>query len=60
MDLQAHLSELNSKHQALEAKLEEALGLPSTDDLEITELKRQKLFLKDKIARLQAEQGEAA
>ena len=60
MDLQAHLSELNSKHQALEAKLEEALALPSTDDLEITELKRQKLFLKDKIARLQAEQGEAA
>lgn len=60
MDLQAHLSELTSKHQALEAKLEEALALPSTDDLEINELKRQKLFLKDKIARLQAEQGEAA
>lgn len=54
MNVQAHLSELNSKHQALEAKLEEALLHPSVDDLEINDLKRQKLMIKDQIAKLKA------
>ncbi len=60
MNVQAHLSELNSKHQALEAKLEEALLHPSVDDLEINDLKRQKLMIKDEIAKLEAAEDTAA
>ncbi len=55
MNVQAHLSELSTKHQALEEKLEEALLHPSVDDLEINDLKRQKLMIKDEIAKLKAE-----
>ncbi|MGI9482006.1 MAG: YdcH family protein [Hyphomicrobiales bacterium] len=60
MNVQAHLSELNSKHQALEEKLEEALLHPSVDDLEINDLKRQKLMIKDEIAKLEAAEDTAA
>ncbi len=52
MALQAHLSELERRHQALEDELIEALQHPSTDDLRIAELKRRKLALKDEIERL--------
>jgi hypothetical protein len=55
MSLQAHLSELNAKHQALETQIEEALLHPSVDDLRIAELKRKKLRVKDEISRLEAE-----
>ena len=55
MSLQSHLSELSAKHDALDAQIEEALSHPSVDDLEIAEMKRKKLRLKDEIARLQAE-----
>jgi hypothetical protein len=57
MSLQAHLSELNAKHQALETQIEEALLHPSVDDLRIAELKRKKLRIKDEITRLEAEMG---
>jgi hypothetical protein len=53
MNHPAQLSELTSKHETLEAKLEEAMQHPSIDDLEISDLKRQKLVLKDEIAKLQ-------
>ena len=52
MAMQAHLSELERRHQALEHELAEALQHPSTDDLTIAELKRRKLALKDEIERL--------
>ncbi|MGI9371237.1 MAG: YdcH family protein [Hyphomicrobiales bacterium] len=55
MTVQAHLSELTTKHQNLEEKIEEALHHPSVDDLEINDLKRQKLMIKDEIAKLKAE-----
>ena len=57
MSLQAHLSELTAKHQALETQIEEALLHPSIDDLRIAELKRKKLRIKDEISRLEAELG---
>jgi hypothetical protein len=57
MSLQAHLSELTAKHQALETQIEEALLHPSVDDLRIAELKRKKLRIKDEISRLEAELG---
>ncbi len=54
MSMQSHLAELQRRHRALEQELSEALAHPSTDDLQIAELKRRKLLVKDEIARLQA------
>jgi hypothetical protein len=52
MAIQAHLVELERKHKILESELHEALLHLSTDDLEIVELKRRKLMVKDQIERL--------
>ena len=52
MAIQAHLVELERKHKLLESQLHEALLHLSTDDLEIVELKRRKLMVKDQIERL--------
>lgn len=46
------LSDLEEKHQALEAEINEELQHPGSSDLRLAELKRQKLQLKDKIAHL--------
>jgi hypothetical protein len=54
MSLTAHLAELERRHRALEAKLAEARAHPSVDDLELVELKRRKLLVRDEIARLQS------
>jgi hypothetical protein len=53
MSIEAHLAELQKQHRALEAEIAEARSHPSTDDLQIKELKRRKLLVKDEIARLQ-------
>ena len=52
MTMQAHLSELERKHRALEDEIADAMTHPSTDGLIIAELKRRKLQVKDEIARL--------
>ena len=52
MAIQAHLVELERKHKTLENELHEALVHLSTDDLQIVELKRKKLMVKDEIERL--------
>jgi hypothetical protein len=53
MSRAAHLAELERRHRALEAELVEARAHPSMDNLQIVELKRRKLLVKDEIARLQ-------
>jgi hypothetical protein len=53
MSSQTHLAELVRRHEALEREISEAMSHPSADTVEITELKRRKLHLKDEIARLQ-------
>ncbi len=55
MAIQSHLAELEKRHQALEQEISEALSHPSTDGLQIAELKRRKLHVKDEIARLKQE-----
>ena len=55
MSIQAHLAELERKHQALETELADAIAHPSVDDSTIAELKRRKLQVKDEIARLNTE-----
>jgi hypothetical protein len=51
MSLSSHLIELQKKHETLAAQIEAEERHPSADDLEIRELKRMKLHLKEEIAR---------
>ena len=55
MAIESHLAELEKRHEALKQEISEALAHPSADDLQIAELKRRKLQVKDEIARLQQE-----
>ena len=57
MSMQSHLAELEKKHQALETEIVEALNHPASDDLQIAELKRRTLQLKDEISRLRQAQS---
>ncbi len=52
MSLEAHIRELEAKRQQLKEKIAELMSHPSVDDIEIARLKREKLHLKDEIARL--------
>ncbi|MCR9272973.1 MULTISPECIES: YdcH family protein [unclassified Mameliella] len=52
MSLSSHLQELKRKHYALSEAVEEAQRAPGTDDLRIADLKKQKLRIKEEIARL--------
>lgn len=58
MAVSAHLAELSERHRMLEKKIEEALMHPSVDTLEISQLKREKLKLKDQMTRLKDGQTE--
>lgn len=52
MSLSSHLTELRKKHQNLSDAVEAAQRSPSADDLEIAQLKKQKLQIKEEIRRL--------
>jgi hypothetical protein len=52
MAIESHLAELEKRHDALKEEIYEALTHPSIDDLQLVELKRKKLLVKDEIARL--------
>lgn len=52
MSLSSHLEELKKKHQSLSEAVEAAQRAPSTDALRITDLKKQKLRIKEEISRL--------
>ncbi len=52
MSLESHLQELRKKHEALSTLVEEAQKSPGMDALEIAEMKKQKLRLKEEIYRL--------
>lgn len=60
MALDAHLVELTEKHRALEQKIEAEMSRPFTDTLKLAEMKKEKLRIKDEIARLQGEQNGVA
>ena len=57
MTIQAHLAEMERQHQDIEKEIAEALKHKSVDDLELVELKRQKLHLKDEMQRLRRDQN---
>ena len=52
MSMQSHLAELEKKHRALADQIIDCQAHPAVDDLEVVELKRRKLLLKDEIERL--------
>ena len=54
MSTQANLETLEQQHAALKHEIEQALQHPSIDDLELAQLKRRKLHLKDEINRLKS------
>lgn len=52
MSLSSHIDELKRKHEALSLQVDEAQRAPGTSDLHISDLKKQKLRLKEEIERL--------
>lgn len=54
MTVASHLVELRKKHDSLSEMVEQAQRSPGVDDLKIAELKKQKLRIKEEIARLDA------
>lgn len=52
MTIASHLVELRKKHDTLSEMVEKAQRSPATDALKIAELKKQKLRIKEEIARL--------
>ena len=56
MSLFAHIEELTEKHQAIHRQIELEMSCPLVDSLKVSELKRRKLRLKEKIEKLKSEQ----
>lgn len=52
MTMSSHLEELRRKHEVLSQKVEQVQRAPSSSDAEITDLKKQKLLIKEEIERL--------
>ncbi|MDO9473795.1 MAG: DUF465 domain-containing protein [Caulobacter sp.] len=52
MALDARIRELGNRHQTLDRLIEDELSRPSSDDIRLKELKRQKLRLKEEIENL--------
>lgn len=50
MTADERLDSLHAKHAALERAIEEEIQRPHPDDFRLTELKREKLRIKDEIA----------
>ncbi|MFZ2103430.1 MAG: DUF465 domain-containing protein [Oricola sp.] len=55
MSIEAHLESLLRKHGVLETEISQVLSRPSPDQAELTQLKREKLRLKEEIERIRAE-----
>ncbi|MDO8839364.1 MAG: DUF465 domain-containing protein [Parvibaculum sp.] len=59
MALESHIAELRDRHKTLEDAIEAEIHHPSSDDLHIAELKKQRLRLKEEIERLSGERSAA-
>ncbi|MGE4612465.1 MAG: DUF465 domain-containing protein [Paracoccaceae bacterium] len=55
MSLTSHLSELRKKHESLSGKIEVEQRSPGSDDLAVSDLKKEKLRLKEEIERVAAQ-----
>ena len=52
MTVAAHLAELSAKHRTLDEKIRDELARPAADEVRVAQWKREKLKLKDEIAKL--------
>ncbi|WP_227267602.1 YdcH family protein [Roseobacter weihaiensis] len=52
MSLNAHVEQLKKKHESLSAAVEAAQRAPGVDTLDVADLKKQKLRVKEEITRL--------
>ncbi len=55
MAIEARIRELDARHRNLDQLIEDELNHPSSDDLRVLELKRQKLRLKEEMESLRAQ-----
>ena len=55
MAIEARIRELDARHQSLERMIEEEMSHPSSDDLRVRDLKRQKLKLKEEMEALRGQ-----
>ena len=55
MSIEAHLESLLHKHGVLESEISEIMARPSFDQAVLTQLKREKLRLKEEIERIRSE-----
>jgi hypothetical protein len=54
MTIAGHIAELSEKHRLLERKIQEEQARPGSDDLQIMQLKKEKLKIKEEMARLES------
>ena len=54
MAIEAHIRELGVRHESLERAIQDEMSRPAADASRVTELKRQKLRLKEEIESLRA------
>jgi hypothetical protein len=55
MAVEARIRELGLRHQTLEREIEDEISRPAADNMRLTELKRQKLRLKEEMESLRAQ-----
>ena len=55
MAIEPHIEQLEERHRQLKSQLEELRAHPSASDIDIADIKRQKLHIKDRIAQLKSE-----
>ncbi len=55
MSMQDHVEGLRSKHATLEQAIDDEMHRPLPDQIRVSRLKREKLRIKDEIARLDGE-----
>jgi len=57
MTIEARVRELGNRHRQLDETIRQEFGRPSVDELQVRELKRKKLRLKEEITSLEAQAG---
>ncbi len=55
MGIEPHIEQLEERHRQLKSQLEELRTHPSASEMDIADIKRQKLHIKDRIAQLRSE-----
>ncbi|CAL1691194.1 hypothetical protein MMB232_01329 [Brevundimonas subvibrioides] len=57
MTIEARIRELGNRHRHLDETIQREFGRPAVDELQVRELKRKKLRLKEEITSLEARAG---